>query len=74
MVIYKLVNIKTLESIQSVCIIQGMRYGFLVEDGEEVCSANNAIDVDNRDVPFSAKIVRGYNPHPVVGVRLITKR
>lgn len=50
-----------------------MRYGFLVEDGEEVCSANNAINVDNRDVPFSAKIVRGYNPHPIVRVRLITK-
>lgn len=50
MVIYKLVDIKTLERIQSIRIIQGMGYGLLVEDREKVCSTNDTINVDDRDI------------------------
>ena len=74
MVVYVLVYIKASERFEGLCIIQRVRQRLLIKNWEKMCGAHDAINVDDGDVANHTKIIRGHDPHPVVGVGLITER
>lgn len=73
MIIYVIVHIKALERIKCGCVIQRSGERTWIEDGEEMGSTKNAVDVNHGHVGCTMKIVGRYDPHSIVGVWLMTK-
>ena len=73
MIVYVIIEVETLERIKCCCIIQCSRQRGGIEDREEMCSTEDAVDVNHGQILGATKIVRRHHPHSIIRVGLISR-